>query len=443
MSDPKPGPPPATKRSRAWLGWAIVALGAALVATSFAFSSGDGAPSNGGGERLAPVSVAVVSRAAITEASRYPGELDADAADVSSFYTGRLIAVRVRVGDTVEAGAVLAELDPVDAQEQIAQAQAQAKAAAADEQRAKVERDAAAAELVRAEALVKEQLISPLELDKQRARAQALSAAVESAAAGGTEARARVRLLQRRIVESVVRAPFAGRIAERYVDPGAIVAAGARLVRLVQVSPLRVRFEVPQHEVAGLAAGVRLQVTTHGRTPSANPPGAPAVAASASPSAGAAAPSAASSIGPSSAAPPAPAAGVSATVTGVGSEVSRDRRVATVEALIEAPPAGWLPGMFAEAVVVRRTIEEATVIPGIAVLSRLQPSGTVQTGVFVADDGVARWVPVVVIAREGERMAVDSALAPGTPVLVAGHADLTDGTRVKVTDDSSSPTGTR
>jgi membrane fusion protein (multidrug efflux system) len=99
--------------------------------------------------------------------------------------------------------------------------------------------------------------------------------------------------------------------------------------------------------------------------------------------------------------------------------------------------------MFAEAIVVRRTIDEATVIPGIAVLSRLQPSGTVQTGVFVADDGVARWVPVVVIAREGERMAVDSELAPGTRILVAGHADLTDGTRVKVTDDTRSPTGTR
>lgn len=79
---------------------------------------------------------------------------------VAAFYAGRLVAVRVRVGDTVKEGDVLAELDPVDAREQIAQARAQAKAAAAERHRAAVERDAAAAEVRRLEPLAKDKLIS-------------------------------------------------------------------------------------------------------------------------------------------------------------------------------------------------------------------------------------------------------------------------------------------
>lgn len=388
-------------RPRAWLGWAIVGVSGVAIAASFLFSSDEGATARGGGgPRVTPVAVGVVAREPITERGRYPGELDADAADVAAFYGGRLVEVRVRVGDTVKQGDIVAELDPVDAREQIAQAEAQASAAEAEQRRIEVEHDAAAVDLKRLEALHKDQLISGREVDTQRAKTESLRAAAASARARGVSARAGVRLLQKRVVESVVRAPFAGRIAERYVDPGAIVAAGARLVRVVAVAPLRVRFEVPEHEVAGLDRGTALRVVTQARGDRR---------------------------------PADPSTGVAATVSGVASEVSRDRRVATIEALIEAPPQGWLPGMYAEAIVDRRTIAEATIVPAISILSRLQPDGTVATGVFVVQDDVARWTPVTPVVRDGERAAVEAqGLPPGARVLVTGHVDLTDGSRVKI-----------
>ncbi|MDQ3369135.1 MAG: efflux RND transporter periplasmic adaptor subunit, partial [Myxococcota bacterium] len=212
------------------------------------------------------------------------------------------------------------------------------------------------------------------------------------AAAGEAEARARVRLLSKRLTESLVKAPFAGRIAERYVDPGATVTAGVRLVRIVQVAPLRVRFEVPEHEIADLTVGRTVRVVT-------------------------------------SATAKDPSAGVAAKITGIAGEVSRSRRVATLEALIEQPPPGWLPGMYAEAIVDRRTLDAAIVVPAVAVISRLSGS-TVGTGVFVADAGVARWVPVKVAARADDRVAVEGALEPGAPVLVAGHVELSDGSKI-------------
>lgn len=392
-------------RSRAWIGWSVVVLAGAFIGGSFLLDSGSDTTAQaqrGGKTRATPVSAAEVVRGPITQRGRYPGELDADATDVAAFYAGRLVSVKVRVGDRVTAGQVVAELDPVDVREQIAQARAQAKAAAADRQRAKVEHAQAVAEVARLEPLARDQLISALEIDRQRAKASSLEATVEAAAASQAEAEARVKLLERRIVESAVRAPFAGRVAARYVDPGAVVSAGARLVRIVATSPLRVRFEVPEQDVPRLANGTSLRVETR-----ATPRG----------------------------------EGVLATVTGIASEISRTRRVAVVEALVEAPPEGWLPGMYAEALVDLRTIEDATLVPSNAVLSRLQPDGTVATGVLVAREGVARWVPVREVARDVDVVAVEGALPAGDRVLVAGHVDLSDGNPILLREEA--PTETR
>jgi RND family efflux transporter MFP subunit len=380
-------------RTRVRIGWAIVAVVALAVAGSFLIESEEEADGGGGRERRAtPVAVASVERGEITERRRYPGELDADAADVASFYPGRVEAVHVRVGDVVKAGQPLVEVDPVDAREQIARARAQAQAAAAEEKRAAVELAEAKTQLERFDQYRSE--VSDADYDAQQARVQALGAAVAGAAAREAEANAGLQLLQKRIVESVIRAPFDGRIAERHVDPGAIVNATAPLVRVVATSPLRVRFEVPDHDIAGVSVGTALRVVT-GEGDAAD-------------------------------------AGVAATVTGVGAEVDRERRVATVEAVIDAPPAGWLPGMFAQAIVDRRTIRDATVVPAVAVLSRLQPDGTIATGVLVADEGAARWVPVTVVAREDDRVAIQGAVAPGAQVLIAGHVDLAEGSPIQV-----------
>lgn len=394
MPDPSPPNTPSPTGRRAALGWIVVGVAAAAVLGSFALApQEDAAAEKRAGPRVAPVSAAAVERASVTERGRYPGELDADAADVSAFYAGRLTAVNVRVGDTVAKGDVLAELDPVDALEEIARARAQADAAAAEEKRVAVELKAADAELARLEPLEGE-VITSTEIDAVRARADSLRAAAVTAAARGAEARAGVQLLSKRVVESKVRAPFSGRIAARHVDPGAIVAAGTPLVRLVATSPLRVRFDVPAQELDGVEPGTKVRVVTQGRSGESAP----------------------------------------AIVAGVAGEVSRDRRVATVEAVVEGPPAGWLPGMFAEAIVERRTVADANVVPGAAVLSRMTPAGALADGVFRVDGEVARWTPVRVEARDGDRVAITGeGVVPGAQVLVAGHVDLGDGAAIRVT----------
>src|SRR3990167_2123138 len=92
--------------SRRPLGWILVLVAGAAVGGSFLLRPGDDAPSGrAGGARATSVTAAVVTRGALTERGRYPGELAADTADVAAFYAGRVVAVRVRVGDAVAEGA--------------------------------------------------------------------------------------------------------------------------------------------------------------------------------------------------------------------------------------------------------------------------------------------------------------------------------------------------
>src|SRR5690606_30175627 len=202
-----------------------------------------------------------------------------------------------------------------------------------------------------------------------RTRAGALAAAVESASAQQAQAQARVGVLDRQIAESRIRAPFAGTVAARRFDPGSFVAAGSTVLRLVANAPLRVRFEVPEQDSGRFSADTPFAVR----------------------------------------APPTGAREVTGHVTGLGTEVDRARRVVRIEGVVDEPPASWLPGMFAEVVAAQQTIEDATIVPAVALVSRLVTGNAVQTGVLRPVDGAASWVPVRVLARDGERVAVEPA----------------------------------
>ena len=89
------------------------------------------------------------------------------------------------------------------------------------------------------------------------------------------------------------------------------------------------------------------------------------------------------------------------------------------------------PGMYAQVRVAGGTIE-GTIVPGAAVLKRVNNRGIEAQGVFVAAADAARWIPVDLLGRQGDRVAVKGGLAAGDLVLVFGHQDLADGARVTV-----------
>ena len=96
------------------LKWAIIALVALGFGASFFVDCDEEAEAPKGGPRVAAVATATVGSELVVERVAYPGELDADAADVAAVFAGRLDAVNVRIGDVVEKGALLAAVSIVD-----------------------------------------------------------------------------------------------------------------------------------------------------------------------------------------------------------------------------------------------------------------------------------------------------------------------------------------
>src|SRR5690606_25310436 len=164
-------------------------------------------------------------------------------ADISAQTAGRIVAVNVDLDDRVEAGDVLLRLSAVEQQAGVDNARAQLRAAEALAAEA-------AANHRRYAALGDGQFVSRAQIDQARA-------ARDSAAAARDAARAQLEQIGQQAAYTVVRAPFAGIVHARRVEPGESVAPGQPLLSLYSPQALRIRVQVPQSEAAGITAANR------------------------------------------------------------------------------------------------------------------------------------------------------------------------------------------
>jgi RND family efflux transporter MFP subunit len=196
--------------------------------------------------------------------AEYLGVIVAEqAVDVAANLDGRLADVLVRIGDRVERDAPIATLDLRTLESDLAVARAEVKAARAMEAQAKLQLSDAQARLERSAKLGA--LIPAADLDAARHEQKLAATRLDSARAGVAEATARVAKLEVSRTDARVRAPFAGVVAARYLDPGALVHATTPIVRLISADTLRVRFAIPEDDARGLSAGTRVRA----RVPSA------------------------------------------------------------------------------------------------------------------------------------------------------------------------------
>jgi RND family efflux transporter MFP subunit len=337
--------------------------------------------------------------------------------DVTGVVPGRVVEVLVRRGDVVAEGAPLVRLRDVDYRLQAAAAraaleQAQARLGmdgtgrvprpedTAEVRAAAASRDLAEDGLRRAERLAESGALAQAELDRARAQAAAARAqydqalnGMRSASAALAQARVAIGQASTAVRESIVRAPFAGEIAEVFVDPGEYVAPQMRVVSLVSTHPLRLEMPVPQEQLAAVARGQAVQV----RVP---------------------------------AFPERVFAGV---VRRISAAVRADTRALTVEAEVPNEDGALRPGMFARARVELGTTTEGARVPANALLSE---AGSHR--VFVIGEGSVIEERVVTLAeRDGETAVLSGGLRAGERVATSRLDRLTDGVRVAVVADGA------
>jgi HlyD family secretion protein len=188
----------------------------------------------------------------------------AEAVDLAPRFDGVLAAVRVRPGDVVAAGDIVATLDPRAARDELTAARAAAREARARLRRARVEVERARHKLATDEAGLEAGATARATVEDARLTVRAAEAAASESSAAAAEADTRVDRADARLAETELRAPFAGSIGARYRDPGAAVGPNVPVARVIGGGGLRLRFAVTPDEAGRLAAGARVMATLEG-----------------------------------------------------------------------------------------------------------------------------------------------------------------------------------
>lgn len=187
------------------------------------------------------------------------GRLEVQRIEIATKFAGQMLTVAVDEGDKVQAGDVIAQMDPSDYLGQLDGVYAMKQRALKARARAEGERDVqsikasvAQLELDSAFELRKQVLISDSELQKRKAQRDGetrgigiATAAMGEATAASQEADAGIKRLQAAIKDHTLRAPVTGRIEYRVVEPGSVIPAGGRVATVLDTAHVHMTIYLP------------------------------------------------------------------------------------------------------------------------------------------------------------------------------------------------------
>lgn len=285
------------------------------------------------------------------------------------------------IGAQVKAGAVLAEIDTPQVDQQLAQAQAQLKVA-------EVARDLAQVSYQRRQALFKNNVISALDFDTASDNYSGSQSTV-------IVDQAIVNRLEALEAFKTVRAPFDGIVTARNTDIGAFVPSGSgtQLFRMARNSPLRVYVVVPQAFSLFVKAGGHAELAVNeypGRTFSGQ------------------------------------------VVSTAGAINSTSKRLLT-ELEVPNPTGELLPGTYVQVTLQLQTDNGGVMIPPQTLLFQ---SGAPAVGV-VHPDGKVEIRKVGIIRDLGNRLEISKGLSPSDQIIVNPSSDLVTGTVVTIANAAS------
>lgn len=208
------------------------------------------------------VQLLTAQRATVPDWLEAVGTLQAaQTSQLSSQIMANIVEMRVKEGDRVRRGEVLAVLE--DAQPQAAVQQATAAESSAQQQIVAADSDYSLAEATfkRYQDLYNKKSVSPQEFDEVKAREQAASARRALAQAGLAQARAALAQAQTTLGYTQVRAPFDGVITEKRADPGTLASPGMSLLVVEDQRRFRLEASVDEGDIHLVKLGQPVPVT--------------------------------------------------------------------------------------------------------------------------------------------------------------------------------------
>lgn len=199
-------------------------------------------------EKAPPLATAVVERGDLSVRVQASGVVEpVDPVDVKAKPSGLISRMPVEVGSVVKRGDLIAQIDPRDLRNQLAQAMADSAVSMAGLNRARIQRD-------RTDSLFKLRVITRTALDSARV-------AYATAAADYVSKRANLDLARQHLEDATVRAPVGGTVVSKPAAVGQIVigatgfGGGTTIVSLADLGRVRMRVTIDESEMANVRIG--------------------------------------------------------------------------------------------------------------------------------------------------------------------------------------------
>jgi RND family efflux transporter MFP subunit len=265
----------------------------AIVAVALAGCGSDRSARALPGSAAAPrqVRVATAAEAEIARTVSAAGTLAAeDQVVLGAKVIGRLSEIKVDLGSRVQKGQAIARIDPNDYRLRVDQAEAalqqarvrlglspEGKTDSIDPEQTALVRQAAA---MLKEARQTHDRMAELWKGKYIARADLDAAVSKLAVAEGqyqsaieeirnrqgllVQRRSELEIARQQLADTVIASPMDGAVSERQASVGQYLAAGAPVVTLVRIDPLRLRLAVPEREAGAVRIGQVVTLTVEG-----------------------------------------------------------------------------------------------------------------------------------------------------------------------------------
>jgi len=338
----------------------------------------------------APVEVVHVIAKPVERQVKLPGEFQPYlAVPIYAKVAGFVKTIPVDRGSTVKEGQLLATLEAPEMQSQVVEAQS--KTQAVELQRAEASAKLAAAQSTYDRlkaASATPGVVAENDVIVAQKTVEAAQALVRSYDDSIKAAQAQVQAVKDLQQYLTIRAPFSGIITERNVHPGALVGPGSAatpLLRLHQVSRLRLVVAVPEALVGAVVKGARVPFTV----------------------------------------PAYPGETFYGTLNLIAHDLDEKTRSMAVELDVKNADLRLSAGMYPEVQWPVKRPQASLLVPPTAIVTT-----TERTFVVRVNNGVAQWVNVSRGARVGDLVEVFGALKDGDIIVRRGTDEIRDGAKV-------------
>ena len=309
--------------------------------------------------------------------------------DVKAETTGRVVKFPKEEGETVAAGETVAWVDEENARLAVRQTESAVQVAEAALARTRVTTSYSTSELDRARNLLKsggitEKDLKAAELAEQDSRAQS-----QLAAAQLDQARAALETARKHLRDTAIRAPVAGEIQKKYINPGAYVEPATQVLALVDNRRLELESQVASSDIAPIRPGQRATFTVNSF----------------------------------------PGQTFEGRVVEINPAVDAEARSAKVRIQVNNSAGKLKTGMFAQGEILTGLEAQAIIIPAGAVY-RDDRSAKISY-VFVADNGKAARREVHIGRERDSSLEITAGLKPGDMLVAEQSIELADGVRLQ------------